>query len=172
MTATGIGAPVRRKEDQRFVTGQGRYVDDFNRPGQTYAYFLRSPHAHAAIRGIDTAAARTMPGVVGIFTGDDLAADKVGGLICGWMIHSKDGSPMRAGPHPALAQGKVRYVGDHVAVVVAETLAQAKDAAEAIVVDYEVLTAVIDTATATQAKSVVHDVAPDNTVFNWHLGNK
>ena len=125
MSATGIGAPVRRKEDQRFVTGQGRYVDDFNRPGQGYAYFLRSPHAHAAIRSIDTGAARAMPGVVGIFTGDDLAADKVGGLICGWMIHNKDGSPMRAGPHPALAQGKVRYVGDHVAVVIAETLAQA-----------------------------------------------
>jgi carbon-monoxide dehydrogenase large subunit len=172
MSATGIGAPVRRKEDQRFVTGQGRYVDDFNRPGQTYAYFLRSPHAHANIRSIDARAAKAMPGVVGIFTGDDLAADKIGGLICGWMIHSKDGSPMKAGPHPALAQGKVRYVGDHVAVVVAETLAQAKDAAEAIVVDYEVLPAVVDTATATQAKIAVHDVASDNTVFNWHLGDK
>ncbi len=135
MTATGIGAPVRRKEDQRFVTGQGRYVDDFNRPGQAYAYFLRSPHAHANIRSMNATAAKAMPGVVGIFTGEDLAADKIGGLICGWMIHSKDGTPMKAGPHPALAQGKVRYVGDHVAVVVAETLAQAKDAAEAIEVD-------------------------------------
>jgi carbon-monoxide dehydrogenase large subunit len=122
MTATGIGASVRRKEDQRFVTGQGRYVDDFNRPGQAFAYFLRSPHAHANIRSIDTSAASTMPGVLGVFTGEDLAADKVGGLICGWMIHSKDGTPMKAGPHPALAQGKVRYVGDHVAVVVGETL--------------------------------------------------
>src|SRR3954469_8459882 len=158
MTATGIGAPVRRKEDQRFVTGQGRYVDDFNRPGQTYAYFLRSPHAHAAIRSIDTGPAMIMPGVIAVFTGDDLAADKIGGLICGWMIHSKDGSPMKAGPHPALAQGKVRYVGDHVAVVIAETLAQAKDAAEAITVDYEVLPAVADTAKA-QAKGSpqVHD---------------
>jgi carbon-monoxide dehydrogenase large subunit len=172
MTATGIGAPVRRKEDQRFVTGQGRYVDDFNRPGQAYAYFLRSPHAHAVIRSINATAARVMPGVLGIFTGDDLAADSIGGLICGWMIHSKDGTPMKAGPHPALAQGKVRYVGDHVAVVVAETLAQAKDAAEAIEVDYEVLPAVVETATATQARIAVHDVAPDNTVFNWHLGNK
>jgi aerobic carbon-monoxide dehydrogenase large subunit len=172
MTATGIGAPVRRKEDQRFVTGQGRYVDDFNRPGQAYAYFLRSPHAHAAIRSIDTGAARAMPGVVGIFTGEDLAADKVGGLICGWMIHNKDGSPMRAGPHPALAQGKVRYVCDHVAVVIAETLAQAKDAAEAIAVDYDVLPAVVDTASASRAATAVHDVAPDNTVFNWHLGDK
>ena len=172
MNATGIGAPVRRKEDQRFVTGQGRYVDDFNRPGQAHAYFLRSPHAHANIRSIDIAAARAMPGVVGIFTGEDLAADKIGGLICGWMIHSKDGTPMKAGPHPALAQGKVRYVGDHVAVVVAETLAQAKDAAEAIVVDYEVLPAVVDTATAARAATVIHEVAPDNTVYNWHLGDK
>jgi aerobic carbon-monoxide dehydrogenase large subunit len=172
MNATGIGAPVRRREDQRFVTGQGRYVDDFNRPGQTYAYFLRSPHAHANIRSIDIRAARAMPGVVGIFTGEDLAADKIGGLICGWMIHSKDGTPMKAGPHPALAQGKVRYVGDHVAVVVAETLAHAKDAAEAIVVDYEVLPAVVDTATAARTAAVIHDVAPDNTVYNWHLGDK
>src|ERR1041384_7789453 len=166
MTATGIGAPVRRKEDQRFVTGQGRYVDDFNRPGQAHAYFLRSPHAHARIRSIDTKEALAQPGVVGIFTGDDLAADKIGGLICGWMIHSKDGSPMKAGPHPALAQGKVRYVGDHVAVVIAETLAEARDAAEAIAVDYGVLPAVVDTAGAAQAKTQVHDEAPGNTVFN------
>jgi carbon-monoxide dehydrogenase large subunit len=172
MTATGIGAPVRRKEDQRFVTGKGRYVDDFNRPGQAYASFLRSPHAHARIRGIDAAAARTMPGVLGVFTGEDLAADQVGGLICGWMIHSKDGSPMKAGPHPVLAQGKVRYVGDHVAVVIAETLARAKDATEAITVDYEVLPAVVETARAKEAGIAIHDVAPDNTVFNWHLGDR
>src|SRR3954453_22026156 len=119
MNATGIGAPVRRKEDHRFVTGQGRYVDDFNRPGQTYAYFLRSPHAHANIRSIDLKPARAMPGVVAIFTGDDLAADKIGGVICGWMIHSPEGTPIKAVPHPALAQGKVLYVGDHVAVVIA-----------------------------------------------------
>ncbi|ACA19758.1 aldehyde oxidase and xanthine dehydrogenase molybdopterin binding [Methylobacterium sp. 4-46] len=172
MTASGIGAPVRRKEDQRFITGKGRYVDDLNRPGQAYAYFLRSPHAHAEIRGIDAAAARAMPGVIGVFTGEDLAADKVGGLICGWMIHSKDGSPMRAGPHPALAQGKVRYVGDHVALVVAETLAAARDAAEAISVDYAVLPAVVETARARGAEVAVHDVAPDNVVFSWHLGSR
>src|SRR5918992_243619 len=172
MTATGIGARVRRKEDQRFITGTGRYTDDFNRPGQTWAFFLRSPHAHAKIRSIDTAPARAMPGVIAVMTGDDLAADKVGGLICGWMIHSKDGTPMKAGPHPALAQGKVRYVGDHVAVVIAETLSQARDAAEAIVVDYEVLPAVVDTGEAQRSPVQVHDVSPDNTVFNWHLGNK
>ncbi|MDQ4134889.1 MAG: xanthine dehydrogenase family protein molybdopterin-binding subunit [Pseudomonadota bacterium] len=172
MTATGIGAPVRRKEDQRFVTGQGRYVDDFNRPGQAYATFLRSPHAHANIRSINATAARAMPGVIGIFTGEDLAADGIGGLICGWMIHSKDGTPMKAGPHPALAQGKVRYVGDHVAVVIAESLAQAKDAAEAIEVDYEVLPAVVEAAEARTASTQVHEVAPDNTVFRWHLGDQ
>jgi carbon-monoxide dehydrogenase large subunit len=172
MNATGIGAPVRRKEDQRFITGKGRYTDDLNRPGQAHAAFVRSPHAHAAIRGVDADAARAMPGVVAVLTGDDLAADKIGGLICGWMIHSKDGSPMKAGAHPALAQGKVRYVGDHVAVVIADTLAQARDAAEAVTVDYEVLPAVVDTASAQTSATSIHDVAPDNTVFRWHLGEK
>jgi carbon-monoxide dehydrogenase large subunit len=172
MTGTGIGAPVRRKEDQRFITGQGRYTDDLARPGQTHAVFVRSPHAHARIERIDTSEAAAMPGVVAILTGDDLAADKIGGLICGWMIHSKDGSPMKAGPHPALAQGKVRYVGDHVAVVVAETLAQARDAAEKVVVDYVPLPAVVDTAKARGAGAVVHDEAPDNVVYEWHLGDK
>jgi carbon-monoxide dehydrogenase large subunit len=113
-----------------------------------------------------------MPGVLAILTGDDLAADKIGGLICGWMIHSKDGSPMKAGPHPALAQGKVRYVGDHVAVVIAESVAQARDAAEAVAVDYDVLPAVADTAEAQTSPVQVHEVAPDNTVYRWHLGDK
>jgi aerobic carbon-monoxide dehydrogenase large subunit len=172
MSATGIGASVRRKEDHRFITGQGRYTDDINRPGQAHAYFLRSPHAHATIKTIDASKALKMPGVLAVLTGDDLAKDKIGGLICGWMIHNKDGSPMKAGGHPALAQGKVRYVGDHVACIVADTYAQAKDAAEKVAVDYGVLPAVVDTATAARNKSVVHDVAPDNTVFNWHLGDK
>jgi aerobic carbon-monoxide dehydrogenase large subunit len=173
MTATGIGAPVRRKEDHRFITGNGKYTDDINRPGQTYAFFVRSPHAHARIRKIDTKAAAQMPGVVGILTGADLAADKVGGLICGWMIHSKDGSPMKAGAHPALADGKVRYVGDHVAVVIAETLAQARDAGEAVKVDYEVLPANADLATCTEkGKATIHDVASDNVVYDFGLGNK
>jgi carbon-monoxide dehydrogenase large subunit len=172
MTATGIGAPVRRKEDQRFVTGKGRYVDDFNRPGQAYAAFVRSPHAHANLRSVDTSAAKAMPGVLAVLTGDDLAADKIGGLICGWMIHSKDGTPMKAGPHPALAQGKVRYVGDHVAVVIADTVAQAKDGAEAVKVDYEVLSAVVDPAAAQKSPVQLHEVASDNTVYRWHLGDK
>jgi aerobic carbon-monoxide dehydrogenase large subunit len=173
MSATGIGASVKRKEDHRFITGKGRYVDDVNRPGQAYAHFLRSPHAHATINKIDASAALKSPGVVAVFTGDDIAADKVGGLICGWMIHSKDGSPMKAGPHPVLAQGKVRYVGDHVAVVIADTYAQAREGAEKIVVDYGVLPASVDTATTAHAGAAqVHDVAPNNTVFNWHIGDK
>ena len=173
MTETGIGASVRRKEDFRFVTGKGRYTDDVNRPGQTHAYFVRSPHAHATINKIDATEALKTKGVLAVFTGDDLAADKVGGLICGWMIHSKDGSPMKAGAHPALAQGKVRYVGDHVAVVIAETYAIARDAGEKVVVDYTVLPANADTASAAKPGApVVHDVAPDNTVYDWKLGDK
>jgi carbon-monoxide dehydrogenase large subunit len=173
MSATGIGASVRRKEDFRFITGKGQYTDDVNRYGQAHAAFLHSPHAHAEIVGIDTSAASAMPGVAAIFTGDDLAADKIGGLICGWMIHSKDGTPMKAGAHPALAQGKVRYVGDHVAMVIADTLAQAKDALEKIVVDYKVLPAVVATSDALKPGApVVHDVAPDNAVYRWAIGNE
>ncbi|HEX5998891.1 MAG TPA: xanthine dehydrogenase family protein molybdopterin-binding subunit, partial [Hyphomicrobiaceae bacterium] len=173
MSATGIGAPVRRKEDQRFITGKGQYTDDINRPGQTYAYFVRSPHAHANIKKIDTSAAIKKPGVVAVFTGDDIAAAKIGGLFCGWMITSKDGSQMHAGTHPVLAQGKVRYVGDHVAMVVAETYAQAKDAGEAVAVDYEPLPAVADLATAQDAgQAQVQADAPNNTVYQWHLGDK
>jgi len=173
MSATGIGVSVKRKEDIRFITGKGHYVDDVNRPGQAYAYFLRSPHAHATIDKIDISDALKAPGVVAIFTGDDIAADKVGGLICGWMIHSKDGSPMKAGAHPALAQGKVRYVGDHVAVVIADSYAEARDAAEKIEVHYTELPAVVDPAKApAPGAPVVHDVAPDNTIYNWHIGDK
>ena len=173
MAGTGIGARVERKEDFRFITGKGNYTDDINRPGQAYAYFLRSPHAHANIRKIDTKKASAMPGVVAILTGADIEKDKVGGLICGWMIHSKDGSPMKSGGHPALAQGKVRYVGDHVAVVIADSLAEAKDAAEAIVVDYELLKPVVDLGSATKkGNPVIHDAAPDNQVYDWHLGDK
>src|SRR5215470_14894385 len=171
MSATGIGAAVRRKEDQRFITGKGHYTDDINRPGQTYAYFLRSPHAHAKIKAIDSKPAAAMPGVLAVFTGAELAADKIGGLICGWMIHSKDGSPMKMAPHPAIAHGKANHVGDAVAVVVAETLAQAKDAAETIKVDYQVLPAVADPAKA-QAAPQIHEVAPRNTIYQWHLGDQ
>ena len=173
MGVTAIGASVKRTEDIRFITGKGHYVDDINRPGQAYAYFLRSPHAHATINKIETSEALKSPGVVAIFTGDDVAADKVGGLICGWMIHSKDGSPMNVGGHPSLAQGAVRYVGDHVAVVIADTYPEAKDAAEKIVVDYGLLPAVIDVAGAAKpGQRHIHEAAPNNTVYNWHLGDK
>src|ERR1700720_3686653 len=169
MSATGIGAAVRRKEDQRFITGKGHYTDDISRPGQAHAYFVRSPHAHARLKRIDTAQAAATPGVLAVLTGADLAADKIGNLICGWMIHSKDGSPMKMAPHPALASGKACHVGDPVAVVVAQTLSQARDAAEKVMCDFEVLPAVADPAKA-QAKDApqIHEVAPGNTIFQWH----
>jgi carbon-monoxide dehydrogenase large subunit len=173
MSATGIGASVKRKEDIRFITGKGRYTDDINRPGQAYAYFLRSPHAHATIGRIDASAALAAPGVVAVLTGADAVADKIGAHVAGWTVHSKDGSPMKVGAYPALAHGKALYVGDPVAVVIADTYFQAKDAAEKVVVDYGVLPAVIDTATAANAgQPQVHELAPNNTVFNWHVGGK
>jgi len=172
MSATGIGASVRRKEDFRFITGKGQYTDDVSRPGQTFASFIRSPHAHAKIKSIDTKAAAGMPGVVAVLTGSDFADSKLGGLICGWTVLSKDGSPMKMAPHPALAAGKANHVGDPVAIVVADTLAQAKDAAEKVVVNYEVLPAVVDPVKAMQ-KGVpqIHEVAPNNTIYNWHIGD-
>src|SRR6266498_348431 len=173
MSATGIGATVRRKEDLRFITGKGHYTADVNRPGQTLACFVRSPHAHARIKGIDAGAASKMPGVLAVLTGADLAGDKLGNLICGWMIHSKDGTAMKMAPHPALAQTKACHVGDPVAVVIAETLAQAKDAAEKVDVDYEVLPAAADPAQAQAAGAAqIHEVAPKNTIYQWHLGDK
>ena len=172
MSATGIGASVRRLEDRRFITGTGHYTDDISRPGQTYAYFVRSPHAHATIKGIDVKAASAMPGVLAVLTGAELAVDKIGNLICGWMIHSKDGSPMKMAAHPALAVGKACHVGDPVAVVIAETLAQARDAAEKVGIDYAPLPAVADPAAAQKPGAPqIHDVAANNTIYQWHLGD-
>lgn len=169
----GIGQPVRRKEDFRFITGSGHYTDDINSPRQTHAYFLRSPHAHAKIKSIDIAPALKAPGVVAIFTGKDIAADKLGGLICGWTVHSKDGTPMKAGAHPVLALDTVRYVGDHVAMIVAENFQQAKSAAELIEVDYDAQPAAVALATCqSPATGQVHADAPRNTCFEWELGNK
>jgi carbon-monoxide dehydrogenase large subunit len=173
MSATGIGAAVRRKEDFRFITGKGQYTDDINRPGQTYIHFVRSPHAHAKIKKIDSTEAKGMPGVVAVLTGADLAADKIGNLICGWAITSKDGSPMKMSAHPAIAGEKANHVGDAVAVVIAETLGQAKDAAEKVKVDYEVLPSVSDPAKAqAPGAPLIHDVAPNNTIYQWHLGDQ
>ncbi len=172
MGAAGIGASVRRIEDFRFITGKGQYTDDINRPGQACIYFVRSPHGHAKIKAIDVRAAAGMPGVLAVLAGAELAADKIGNLICGWMIHSKDGSPMKMAAHPAIASDKACFVGDPVAVVVGETLAQARDAGEKIKVDYQVLPAVADPAKA-QAKDapLIHEIAPHNTIYQWHLGD-
>jgi carbon-monoxide dehydrogenase large subunit len=172
MATDGIGARVLRKEDRRFITGRGRYTDDINRPGQAYAVFVRSPHAHAKINGIDKSQALAAPGALAVLDGDDLKASGWGGLICGWMIHSRDRSPMKVGPHPMLAQGKVRHVGDQVACVVAETHHQAKDAAELVEVDYEELPACVSTARARdEGQPLVHDEVARNTVFEWELGD-
>jgi len=169
---TGIGKPVRRKEDRRFLTGQGNYTADINRPGQLYAHILRSPHAHALIKGIDTTEARQAPGVVAIYTGADMAADKVGGLPCGWQIHSKDGTPMVEPPHPPLVTDRVRHVGDQVAVVIAETKAQARDAADLVMVDYDPLPAIVATADALKPGAPqVHEAAANNICYDWHLGD-
>ncbi|MDP9043349.1 MAG: xanthine dehydrogenase family protein molybdopterin-binding subunit [Pseudomonadota bacterium] len=167
-----IGQPLKRREDARFLTGRGQFTDDVVMKGQTYAAFLRSPHAHARIRSIDLTAALAAPGVIRIFTGQDLADAKVGGLPCGWLIHSKDGAPMKEPPHPVLAQGKVRHVGDQVALVVAESLMEARDAAELIQVDYEELPAVIDISRAEGHPGSVHDEVADNVCYDWGHGSK
>ena len=173
MTETGIGARVARKEDRRFLTGRGRYVDDINRPGQAYAWFVRSPHAHARIKGIDAARAASSPGVLAVLTGADCAADGLGGLPCGWLVTGKGGKAMAEPPHPVLAQGKVRHVGDPVAVVIAEGRARARDAAELVEVDYEPLAAVVDAVDALAAKRPqVHDEAPGNLCYDWEFGDQ
>jgi aerobic carbon-monoxide dehydrogenase large subunit len=166
----GIGDAVRRKEDYRFLTGAGQYTDDINLANQKYAVFVRSPHAHAKINSVNVAKAEAMPGVAKVFIGKDVEG-KMGGLPCGWLINNPDGTPMKEPPHPILAQGKVRYVGDHVAMVVADTLDQAKNAAEAVEVDYEVLSAVVNVTEAKKA-TALHDVAPDNQCYKWALGDK
>jgi carbon-monoxide dehydrogenase large subunit len=173
MNAPLIGARIERKEDYRFLTGAGQYTDDVELPRQSYAAFVRSPHAHAKIRKISLAKAAKAPGFIAGYTGEDFAAAKLGGLPCGWLITDVNGQPMKEPPHPCLAQGKVRYVGDQVAMVVAETSEQARDAAELVEVDYEVLPAVVDGSKA-RAKGApqLHDIAPDNTCYVWALGDK
>ncbi len=168
-----IGAGVKRKEDYRFLTGAGQYTDDVVMPQQSYGVFLRSPHAHAKIARIDIEAALKSPGVIGIFTGKDMAGENVGGLPCGWLIHSTDGSPMHEPPHPVIAHDKVLHVGDQVALVVAESVKEAKDALELIEVDYDELPATVDTASASDAgQPLVHDSVPNNVCYNWGHGDK
>jgi len=173
MPFEGIGASVRRKEDARFLNGRGHYTDDINRPGQLFAYVKRSDRPHAKINGIDSSAAAKAPGVAAVFTGADMAAESIGGLPCGWQIHNKDGSPMAEPPHPVMAVGKVRHVGDPVAVVIAETKQQAKDAAELIAVDYTDLPGVATMAAAlAPGAATVHDDVPGNVCYDWHIGDK
>jgi carbon-monoxide dehydrogenase large subunit len=165
-----IGQRIERREDARFLTGRGQYTDDITLPRQTYGYFLRSPYAHAKLKKVDAAAARKAPGVLGVLTGEDFK--QVGGLPCAWLITSTDGTPMKEPKHPVLADGKVRYVGDRVALVVAETLEQAKDAAAMIEVDYEELRAVVDIGKVDAAGVNVHDEAPGNQCFLWAIGDR
>jgi carbon-monoxide dehydrogenase large subunit len=171
MGVEGIGARVLRKEDKRFISGKGRYTDDMTVPGMCHAAFVRSPHAHARVGSIDTSAAEAMPGVIAVLNGTQLAGDGIGNLICGWMIHSKDGSPMNMGAWPALASEVVRHVGQAVAIVVAETQAQARDAAENVVVDWQELPAVINAAKALEAGAPqLHPEAPGNLIYDWEIG--
>ena len=173
MTTNLIGSAMKRREDYRFLTGSGTYTDDVKLDRQTYAVFVRSPHAHAAIKRIDTSKAKQAPGVLAVFTGEDIANAKINGLPCGWLITDVNGQPMKEPAHPVLAQGKVRYVGDHVAIVIAETYLQAKDAAELVAVDYATLPAVVDVADARKSGApAIHDMAPDNTCYVWALGDK
>jgi len=171
MSTSLIGARVQRKEDYRFLTGAGQYTDDVELPHQSHAAFVRSPHAHAVLKKVNIEKAKQAPGVLAVYTGADLANAKVGGLPCGWLITDVKGQPMKEPPYPSLAVGKVRHAGERVAVVIAETLAQARDAAEKVEVDYEVLPAVVDAAKAAKGPQI-HDIAPDNTCYVWALGDK
>ena len=168
----GIGQPVRRFEDRRFLRGEGRFQNDVNLLGEAHGVVLRSPHAHARIRALDTRAALAAPGVLAIFTGDDLAAAGLGTMGVPFQRKRPDGSPMFARAHLGLAQGTVRFVGEPVAFVVAETLAEARDAAELVAVDYEILPSVTDTADAVEAKIAVWDECPDNISNLFEAGNK
>ncbi|MBV8701602.1 MAG: xanthine dehydrogenase family protein [Bradyrhizobium sp.] len=168
----GVGQPVRRKEDDTLVRGKGRYTDDFNLPGQAYAWIVRSSHAHGIIRGIDTAAAKAMPGVLGVFTGADLAAANYAPFVCGLPLKNRDGTPLKQTNRTALMSDKVRYVGDPVAFVVAETAAQARDAAEAVVVDIDPLPAVTDAAEAAKPGAPqLYDHIPNNVALDYHYGD-
>src|SRR3954453_20712277 len=168
----GVGQPVRRREDDTLVRGKGKYTDDFNLPGQAYAWIVRSPHAHGIIKGIDTAAASAMPGVLGVWTGTDMASANYNPFTCGLPLKNRDGSPLLQTNRAALASDKVRFVGDPFAVVVAETLAQARDAGEAITADIEPLPAVTDAADAAKPGAPqLYDHIPNNVALDYHYGD-
>src|SRR6266699_4000592 len=168
----GIGQPVRRFEDRRFLRGEGRFQNDVNLPHQAHAVVLRSPHAHAKIRALDAAPALAMPGVLAVYTGADLAAAGFGTMGVPFQRKRPDGSPMFARGHLGLAQGKMRFVGEPVAFVVAESLAAAKDAAELVTVDYEILPSVTDTAEAVAGKNAVWEECPDNISNLFESGDR
>ena len=162
----GIGASSKRREDVRFLTGNGKYTDDINMRGQAYVHFLRSDVAHGTLTKVDTSAADAMPGVVQIFTGEDFA--EIGGMPCGWQVTDKHGDPMQEPKHPVLAHGKVRHGGEPIAAVVAETLAQARDAAEASDVEIAELPAVVNMKDAVKdGAPKVHDDLPGNLCYDW-----
>ncbi len=171
MTKFGLSQSVRRVEDPRLLKGEGRYTDDIVLAGQAIGYVLRSPHAHARITAIDTALAKSLPGVVAVITGADMRAAGLGEVPCEVPLKSRDGRDRAEAPRLALATDTVRHVGDPVAFVVAETRAQAKDAAEAVVVEYEILPSATDLATAEKGPPV-WPAAPDNVVFDWEVGDK
>src|SRR5213593_1366287 len=169
----GIGQGIKRVEDVRLLRGGGRYLDDVNVPGQTYAVIVRSPHAHARLRDFDISAAQRAPGVIAVFTAADLAKDGLGTMVMTLKRKRPDGSPMFARPHLGLTQDRVRYVGDPIALVVAETRAQAEDAADLVQVDYEPLPSVTSTAEAPQPGSAaVWDECPDNISNVFESGDK
>jgi carbon-monoxide dehydrogenase large subunit len=171
-TQAGIGQPLPRKEDAVLVRGGGHYTDDLSLEGQLYAAFVRSPYAHGIIRGIDSAAAKAMKGVVAVYTAQDLEGQGYGALKCNVDLPNRDGTPMRKPVRQALAMGKVRYVGDPVAMVVARTAVQARDAAEAVGLDIEVLPAVTsaEEALAPGAPQLFDDV-PGNLILDYHFGD-
>ncbi len=173
MVKFGIGQGVPRWEDPRLLRGGGRYSDDLNRPGQAHGHVLRSPHAHARIVSIDTAAATAAPGVLAVYTGDDIAEAGLGNIPCAVPRQKPDGSAMFTPPHPALKRGRVRLVGDYVAFVVAETADLARDAAELIEIDYAPLPSVTATADAVaDGAPAVWDECPDNVCFVFEIGDR
>ena len=166
-----IGQSVKRVEDQRFITGKGQYTDDITLPGMTYATFIRSPLAHANIKNIDLSAAKNAPGYVASFVGGDIP-EAIAGVPCGWQVDFKNGDTMKEPPHPLLARTKALHVGDGIAVVIAETQAQAKDAAAMVEVEYEELPAVTDISEALKdGAPQLHDGVPNNKIFDWELGS-
>lgn len=173
MQKFGVGQPATRVEDNRFTAGKGQYIDDLNIPGQAWAAFVRSPHAHAAILEIDKTSISDMSGVLGVYTCEDLQADSIGDVPCNAGVTNIDGSPCYKPPRPALANGRVRFVGDPVAIVVAESKQQAVDAAEALWVDYDMLDAVVEPDKAmADGQPLLWDDAPANRCFHWHAGDQ